>query len=60
MNIDDESQSFDTPQKHNYSDTEPSAKNNASNQVPLGYDLIPGQQNNTTHMTHHKLSSPVK
>ena len=59
MNIDDRSKYFETTRKHNHSATEPGSKNNVSDQVKLGLDTLQFKLNNTTNMTHKKITPYV-
>ena len=55
MNIDDKSQYFATPRKHNHSATESSTSNNIYNQVKLVLYPMQYQINTTTNMKHQKI-----
>ena len=52
--VDDKSQGFETPIKHNYSVTAP------RDQVLLGSDTLQFQHNTTTHITLQKLPPSVR
>ena len=59
VNIDYTSHFFATSRKHKHSDTEPSANNNVSYHIPLGYYPMQFNKKTTTTMMHQKSPTSV-